>query len=274
MKWMRLEFRHRGGNYAASVDDYLGKGSDKKVSILPYKSAGIKIVLIVDYFINAKGYQFDMDDVQWKQYLATYRQNLEVVVLGLSGVVDVWQVWNEPDVNVPGYRPYLPEHRFAELLSISFEAIRKYSCKPIILGGLANGDFGTYLSKAIRNYKVNNGNFPFAAIALHPYGRGAKGIYNIFGPFDDFVTGYQKNALKPLGLNDIPIVISEAGTQEQDEKYHKAYVEAMYEEAFHLGLPFLTWFAWSDGMKPGFGLIKTNGAKRQSYEAFRTLKLN
>lgn len=274
IKWLRIEFKPFQKDYDKAIAGYLGE--DPTITITPlkkYKDAGLKIILIVDYMLYEKSYWPDMNKETWDLYFTNYKKNLTKITDKLDPFVDVWQIWNEPDHRVPGYEPYIAPSRYALLLSEFYNIIRPKSCAPIILGGLANGDGGTYIKKTIEEYQKLEGDFPFDAISIHPYGRGEDGLFENFGKLGDLINAYQTNAIDSNSLEgSVKIVITEVGLNASQDRNYKEYVIAMYKKSFELGLPFLTWFAWHDNMVDSWGMFRKDGSHRPSYEAFLELK--
>lgn len=185
----------------------------------------------------------------WAEMVAEYQHRY-------AGLVDAVQAANEPDIESPSSWTMSPDD-LNRLLSIAY---LQFSGVPIIGPGLASGN--PDWAKKI------NADF-ISAYAVHPYGRRPERD-NIawtetpgnFGYVGDLLDEYAKLG-KPLWVSEVGV-----STTQVTETFQARYCHAMMK---HLrdrkDTQAALWFAWSDQV-PGFGLTRSDGSKKPSWDAF------
>jgi hypothetical protein len=257
-RWVRIEWKHYEGGYAFY---------DSIIS--DYRSVGVKVLLLVDYTSpTAAKPASNASDATWNSYRAAFNATLSDLANHYRDSVDAWQVWNEQDLFAPGsgYDPGVPAHQYGYMLRDARPAIRAYSSRPIVTGGLASGD-ANYLG-TVRTYA--GGSLPVEYVAVHPYGQRAPDGWPDpgwgFGEMSDLFDRYLAYG-KPLW-------VSEIGTDTTDTGFQANYLENVYRLAsgeYANRVPVVFWFCWSDAMVPSFGVLYSNGAAKDAYSRYQWL---
>ncbi len=169
------------------------------------------------------------------------------------------------DLFDPGgaYDPGVPDYHFGTMLAGAADAIRLWSTRPIVAGGLASGN-PLYLQGA----SDAAGGLPTDAVGIHPYGQRAPddwpdpswGFGNMSALFDAYLVFGQ------------PLWVTEIGTI--DEPLQADYLENVYTLAAgpYAGLvPVVLWFCWSDAMVPPFGVLYADGTPKPSFDRYRAV---
>jgi hypothetical protein len=257
-RWVRVEWKHYEGGYA--FYDSIISG---------YRSAGLKVLLLVDYTSpTAAKPASNAGDSTWNSYRSAFNATLTDIANHYRDGVDAWQVWNEQDLSDPGsgYDPGVPAHQYGYMLRDAASIIRAYSGRPIVTGGLASGD-ANYLS-TVRAYA--GGSLPVDYVAVHPYGQRAPdnwpsstwGFGNMSDLFDRYLA-YGK-----------PLWVSEIGVNTSDNAFQANYLQNVYQLAsgeYAGRVPVVFWFCWSDAMVPPFGMLNASGAAKDAYYRYQWL---
>ncbi len=247
VRWVRIEWKADRG-YAFY---------DPVISV--HRAAGLRVLLLVDYCSVPGKPSFDAGETEWTSYVSVFTAGVEDIAMHYADGIDAWQIWNEPDLveAVPGYDPRVPADHFGVMLRDAVEAIRPYSTRPIVTGGLVSGD-ATYLTLA----RDAAGGLTVDSIGVHPYGQRAPDNWPKrkwgFGNMTDFFDRYLT-----FGL---PLWVSEIGTA--DQSVQADYLENVYtlvQDQYADEVPVVFWFCWSDGMVWPFGVLTTDGQPKDSY---------
>lgn len=260
VRWVRLEFKAFPDAYQ-QIDSY----------ITAYRSAGIRVLLIVDYSSYTHGGLgtpgVNGTDNEWDDYIAGFTVAVGELAAHYGNDVDAWQVWNEPDLLAcdPGvYDPCVPAHKYGPMLCAVQAAIGAHSHRPVVTAGLASGQ-PSFLSDAI---SAAGGTLCADAVAVHPYGQRAPDDWPDptwgFGNMSDLLTAYQAFG--------VPLWISEIGTDDQtNQADYLTNVYALIRGSFLQADPPVTrvfWFCWSDAMVLPHGLLDEAGDPKPSYTAY------
>lgn len=252
--WVRVEFKDNG--QGTNFNPFTWVLYD--AALRSYKSAGLKILLIIDYQ-TAQQVPWKQADAAWAAYAEVYASKLAAIASRYNGVVDKYEIWNEPDLS----QTNVPPQAYANLLFQAFQAVRvkANSQAGVVMGGLASGN-PSYVAQ-VRSSSPGQ-KLACTSIALHPYGQRPSNNWPSsswgFGTVAGLLQNY-KNV-----ESAIPYLISEVGTQDmtvQGEfpQHFFAAVEGLVEETI--------WFCWSDGMVSPFGLLATNGQQKPSYGNYK-----
>jgi hypothetical protein len=253
VRWVRIEWKaHLGfGFYDAIVSSY--------------RAAGLRVLLLVDYASVPGKPGSNAGDADWLSYLSSFAEGVRNLAEHYRDGVDAWQIWNEPDLFHPGtgYDPGVPAQHFGAMLRRSVEAIRPYSIRPIVTGGLASGDPG-YLASA----RDAAGGLPVDAIGVHPYGQRAPDDW----PNPSWGFGNMSDLFDRYLVFGLPLWVTEIGTV--DESVQAAYLENVFSlvrDEYSGRVPVVLWFCWSDGMVPPFGIVTSAGEPKPAYHQYRAI---
>jgi len=253
VRWLRIEWKARGG-YA--LYDPL---------IASYRSAGLRVMLILDYTTAEPKPPFNASDATWRSYLAAFNAAVSELARHYGNGVDAWQIWNEPDLfaPVPGYDPGVPAHHFGAMLRDSVTAIRPHSSRPIVTGGLASGDPG-YLSRA----RDAVGGLTVDAVGVHPYGQRAPDNW----PHPNWGFGNMSALLDRYLAFGFPLWVTEINTDQQSiQADYLENVYALIRDEYPERVPIVFWFCWSDGMVFPFGVVDSAGRPKSSYFRYQAI---
>jgi hypothetical protein len=253
-RWTRVEYKsHLGTAFY-----------DARIAAL--RSAGLKVLLIVDYASVPGKPSGTGTDAQWSAYLASFGSGLRTLASHYGNGVDAWQIWNEPDLPPqPGYDVYMPARHFGIMLRDSVSTLRQFSTRPIVTAGLASGDPG-YLAQA----RDAAAGLTVDAVAVHPYGQRAPdnwpnaswGFGNMSALFDRYLV---------FGK---PLWVSEIGVNTTDQAFEATYLKNVYDLArdrYAGRVVVVFWFCWSDGMVPPFGILDANQNPKPAYYQYRAI---
>jgi len=241
--WVRIEYRDGSANTDISESLAIYKHALKS-----YRDAHVNTLLIVDYatYPNAK------DNVD------QFVDRVKKINQELGKYVGAYEIWNEPDL--ASMYP-LTSSEFANIVNKIGAVVPQ---KKIVLGGFASDD-PNYLKDALNEITVN-----YRAIGIHPYLK----LINYKPPgipganYSD-KSGDMRTSIA-LYHNIDPskeIWITEIGTDVS--AVQADYLNLIYgEPSIQSSVKVIMWFAWSDGMVRGFGVLDSNGKPKSSYEAY------
>jgi len=250
VRWVRVEWKATHG--LAFYDE----------AIAAYRDAGLEVLLIVDYASVPPKPRSDAGDATWVAYLQTFTTRLRDLAAHYRDSVDAWQIWNEPDLFDPGgaYDPGVPARHFGAMLRDGVAAIRPYSSRLVVTGGLASGNPG-YLRAA----RDAVGGLFVDAVAVHPYGQRAPDGW----PRSDWGFGDMSGLFDAYLVFGLPLWVSEIGTI--DEPLQAQYLENVYRlarDSYSGRVQTVFWFCWSDGMVPPFGILRSSGEPKPAYDRY------
>jgi len=255
VRWLRIEWKTDPGYpfYDARIADY--------------RSAGLKVMLLVDYASVPPKPDWDAGDADWIAYLARFNAGLQDLAVHYGDGVDAWQIWNEPDLMAPvaGYDPGVPAHHYGIMLRDAVTTIRAHSTRPVVSGGLASAN-SDYLTQAINAAGGLTADF----VAVHPYGRQAPDGW----PSSSWGFGRMSDLFDRYLAFGKPLWVTEAGINDGDTSIYAQYLENVYALARdqYPGLvQKIFWFCWSDGMVPPFGLLDGLGNPKDTYYAYQSI---
>jgi hypothetical protein len=242
-------------------------------------NAGLKTVLVFTHqtFGEGQGYNWgQMSSGRWRDLTRKYAEMVGQIAAQFknTGLVYAYQIWNEQDTDPEHYRAAVPVPAadYAHLLTETIRAIRAVDSETLIItGGHVSGpDLGSAYAQATIN-AMPSGVRP-DGIAFHPYGNGPAGSpYTVFATLDGVIRKFARV------LPDKPVWITEWGVLDRQNDTTIAGPVSQYASGF---LNIITrefpgqvacaiWYAWSDGMDNGYGLVKKDGsAKQPLYDTF------
>jgi len=241
--WVRIEYRDGSAN-----EDISESLSIYKHALKSYRDAGINTLLIVDYatYPNAK------DNID------KFVDRVGKIDQELGKYVNAYEIWNEPDL---AHMYPLTSSEFANIVNKIGAVVPQ---KKLVLGGFASGD-PSYLEDALDEITVS-----YRAIGIHPY---LKLINNKPPGIPGAIYGDKSGDMRTLITlyrNIDPskqIWITEIGTDVS--AVQADYLNLIYgEPSIQSSVAVIMWFAWSDNMVRGFGVLDSNHSPKASYDAY------
>jgi hypothetical protein len=255
VRWVRMEWKSA---YGHSFYDPL---------IAAYRAAGVNVLLLVDYASTTSPPKPAClaPDADWTTYRGAFTSAVSGLAAHYGDGVDAWEIWNEPDIcATTGYDPGVPAAHFGLMLRDAVEAIRPWSTRPILSGGIKTGDT-RYLASA----RTAAGGLTVDAVGVHPYERRAPDGWTSTPSDQGNMSAYFDAYLGAFGL---PLWVTEVNTNlldRQAEYLQNVFVLAGGRYAGQV--PVVLWFCWSDGMVPPFGLLGASGTQKPAYTRYQLL---
>ncbi len=251
-----------------------------KPFIEPYVRAGMKVCMVFTHQLYGEGAGYvweSMDTNRWNNLIpkfADFARRAAQKFAG-SGLVHVYQIWNEQDTEQGKGRAAvpIPSGDYANMLAQTIRAIRSVDpTTQIISGGHTRGPQagGAY---ARRTIAALPGDVRLDGLAVHPYGRGVAGNpYSNFGPLtEDLDTMIGILPGKPIWYTEWGAL----GFQFNDSvsgaiaDYAQGFVNIIKSPKYAGKVAAAMWYAWADGMDDGYGLVNRNGQPRNPlYDRF------
>ncbi|MEO8393357.1 MAG: C39 family peptidase [Chloroflexota bacterium] len=252
VKWVRLVFNaepHSGKSfdqlcafYDSVIDTYAGNGLNiRTLFVLNHQIA-------LDIRRGANG------EIS-QNYIDRFATRCGEIALRFRGKGVAYEIWNEQDLGSDSAAPVRSDV-FKNLLAAVCQKIKDADPDAKrIFGGLASGNAIQYL----KDCRDAQGHLPVHAIGIHPYTKfydstslasDLKNISNIFG-LHIWLTEFDDGGITP------------------DVEQRAAASLRTYAQILPSVVDVALWYGWSDGMKPGFGLLKGDGNRKQPvYDAF------
>lgn len=229
-----------------------------------YRAAGILSLVILHYdtFPGKPGYE--ADDQEWAIYTDYFVSRAGQI----AGSLGAWcyQVWNEPDLApAPGYEPSLREAVYGTILHRAYSVIRTVSPAGVIGAGLASGD-PAYWQRVL----ASQPGVPLVDVnAVHPYGQRPEPDWPApgwgFGYVGDLIDRYRDAWPGPLW-------ITESGVKDVSDETQAEYLSRFYatiRREFTGAVWEVSWFCYSDGMVPPYGLVRSDSTRKPAWTAYR-----
>jgi len=244
-----------------------------------YKRAGYKVAFTTSHQTYGEGIRNfwpwnQMTDEKWDQLIAVLNDMMAKIAKQwvLTGLVDVWQIWNEQDAgpNATSSAP-MAAHNYAKMLRGNIQAIRSVDPNVTIItgghtGGPGNG--ANYATQAINSLPVS---LRPDGVALHPYGRGIYPgpPYAIFGHIDESINAYSKVMPgKPVWITEWGVLDRSGDPAEYVTKYALDFIRHI--KTNHPDkVATMIWYAWAESMHNGYGLVdRLSNPRSPLYEQF------
>ena len=244
-----------------------------------YTNAGYKVILVFTHQTYGEGQNYvwhQMNTDRWRELTALYADMCRRIAAQFAGtnLVYAYQIWNEQDTAPEHVRAAvgMPTRDYAHLLTETVRAIRTVDRQvKIITGGHVGGPVSG------RNYAVSTlSQMPSDShpdgIAFHPYGRGPSGSpFSIFGPINESVQNYSTVMPgKPLWITEWGILDRQGDNSivGQATQYASGFINIIRDQ-YPGKVACAVWYAWSDGMDNGYGMVMGNGQPKQPlYDTF------
>lgn len=229
-----------------------------------YRKAGYRVVFTTSHQTYGEGKaEFwpwsQMTDAKWEVLIARFADMMAKIAAQWSarGLVDAWQIWNEPDslsgvASVP-----LPARNYGLMFDRVYRAIRGAdSGVQVITAGFNSGPqrgsaYARGMLAAMPDDVRPDG------LAFHPYGRGVSGhpYYAMFGHIDESVWAYSSVLPnKPLWITEWGVLDRPDDDPAQIARYATDMIRYLKRQ-YPGRIATLIWYAWAQGMHNGFGLV-------------------
>jgi len=254
VRWVRLEWKAAQGY---SFYDPI---------IAAYRAAGVNVLLLVDYASTGPSKPACLaPTAAWTTYRGTFTSAVSQLAAHYGDGVDAWEIWNEPDIcATTGYDPGVPAAHFGLMLRDAVDAIRPFSTRPIVSGGIKTGDT-SYLASA----RSAAGALTVDAVGVHPYEQRAPDGWTSTPSDQGDMSAYFDAYLGAFGL---PLWVTEVNTNLLDRQTeYLQNVLVLAGGRYEGQVPVVLWFCWSDGMVTPFGLLDTSGMQKPAYNRYQQL---
>ena len=282
--WVRVKFNV---SYNPENDSYGNRDIEAAYRrylphIEAYANAGIRVLMVFTHQLYGEGAGFnwpEMNRERWRQHVPTYADFAKQVAAKFVGtnLVHAYQIWNEQDTRPEHARAAvpIPASDYGYMLTETIRAMHTVDQKtPIITGGHTTGpQAGSQYARL--TLAAMPADVRPDGIAVHPYGRGQRGHrFSVFGSLSETIDNYS------TVLPDKPIWITEWGVLDHQGRSDVLADVADYAVGFmdiarntYTGkIAACVWYAWSDGMDNGFGLVDFDGNPKPDFnERWRTL---
>ncbi len=236
-----------------------------------YREAGYRVVFTTSHQTYGEGKaEFwpwsQMTDAKWRVLIGRFADMMAEISAQWAGrgLVDAWQVWNEPDslsgvASVP-----LSASNYGIMFDQVYWAIRSAdSAVPIITAGFNSGPhrgsaYARQMLAAMPDDVRPDG------LAFHPYGRGVSGHphYAMFGHIDESVWSYSSVLPdKPLWITEWGVLDRPNDNPAQIARYATEMIRYLKRQ-YPGRIATLIWYAWAQGMHNGFGLVDASSNPR------------
>lgn len=236
-----------------------------------YRAAGYRIVVTTSHQTYGEGKnEFwpweQMTDAKWQRLIVRFADMMHDISAQWAGrdLISAWQIWNEPDslsrvASVP-----LRARNYGLMFRDVKRAIRSADSRvQIITAGFNSGPGrGSAYARAMLRGLPDDAKPD--GLAFHPYGRGVNGhpYYSMFGHIDESVWAY--SGVMP----DKPLWITEWGVLDRGNdnpadiaRYALNFIRYLKRQ-YPGRIAVMIWYAWSQGMHNGYGLVDQHGKPR------------
>jgi hypothetical protein len=264
--WVRLGYNVSAGRGSTDINAAFNRYAPL---LERYRRAGYRVILTTSHQTYGEGAGFvwpTMSAEQWRHLIDTFADMAYRIARQYSnrGLVDVWQVWNEPDAHAATTASVpMPADVYRQMLRQVVPAMRAGDAEALVITGGLTGTQGgeAYARQAL------NGLTPDAlpdGIAIHPYGRSPRRSdkYGHFGNIDAWLQGYL-NVLpgRQLWITEWGVLDAPNENPRDIGDYAVAVIEHV-KKNYRDQVAALVWYAWAQGMHNGYGLVDERQAPR------------
>ncbi|MEM6281621.1 MAG: M23 family metallopeptidase [Chloroflexota bacterium] len=241
--------------------------------------AGKKVMIVYTHQTYGEGAGFvwpQMNPSRWRELSSLFSDFVRQIAQRHRGQIAAHQIWNEQDAG-PNARASvpIPPADYGGILSSAIQAIRSVDATtPILTGGHNSGPFnGSNYARTTLN------NMPASVrpdgIAFHPYGRGpdVTSKYAIFGSIDDSITAFY-NVLpgKRVWITEWGVLNARGEPAGDINAYASSFLRHI-QQTQPDKVATAIWYAWSDTMDNGYGLVGTNDQPKQPlFSSYTSIK--
>lgn len=265
IRLMRREVSSTGGGwaYASSLQEDV---AFYEQLVRSYAEMGVRSVVVLNQQWYGDGLNTPWSgSVSWRSYLTDYRVAVRPLVEALRPYRPVYQVWNEPDAEVPHSSVKLDPDVWYEVHKEISAELRGHE---VWLAGLCSGaqQQVDYFRRAVRN-----GLLRFDLFQTHLYGQWPNKNQQLqeasrrvstawFGYLADAINVIRKLAI-PWGTSEMGVAEDHPFSSSQYADIARFYAES-YEMYVRMGAKNVTFWAWSDTNRNG-GMLDAQGRAKQ-----------
>jgi hypothetical protein len=253
---------------------------------------GMKILGLIDYQSVSSE---NSDEWGTDSFRAKFVQRVEEIITHFHNrpnPIKHWEIWNEPDLDVPGFDARIEPEPYGQILVETYQAIKAIDPEAVVvLGGISpkgfqytsNYLYDIYNASSIETFYSINGYYPFDVVAVHPYPEtfidpdpiqpGQRGL-------DDVLNDRVKIYMDYYGDGDKPVWLTEMGwnSDHVSRQYQANYLKSSYE-LIDREVPYVEryfWFKYEDFIiNPDYpdywGLVTQTYERKPAWEAYRQL---
>ncbi len=253
-QWVRFVYEP---NHFSDKATYEQRFAD---AVNTYSRAGIDVIVVLNQDSTPNlSYTDNVADLTQNNYINSFADTAKFLATTYRGKISGYEVWNEENAKSEASIQIDPS-QYATLLASTYNSIKSNDPNSkVVIGGIIGGEPG-YLQNILNNF-TDKSNLPFDGIGVHPYDPvPANSAAMLLSYFD-----LARQTGKPLW-------VTEVGWQgDQNPESQAAYIRDIY--AFAKDHPEvianMMWYAWSDSINPGFGVIGEDGKAKISFQAFQ-----
>jgi len=204
------------------------------------KKQGRKIIGLLGYtpFYFYKG---KLKDYVSKENMPLYLRYVEETVHRYKGQVDVWCIWNEPNITFWDGK----DSEFYELTKLTTEKIREIDPDAFIIGGAFWRSPAGFIKKM---YKAGGFN-GLDALAFHPYAVNPSDCMDVIDKFTKILSEINYN--EPVWITEVGYPTGGWYPTKVNQKKYPVFIVKTITGAAARGVRVLLWYQILDSINPG-----------------------
>jgi hypothetical protein len=261
--WVRMGYNVSAGRGSTDIRAAYDRYAPLAES---YVKAGYKVMFTTSHQTygeaNINKLWRDLTPNDWSNLINTFADMMYNIARQWAGkgLVDVWQVWNEPDGELNAEASVvLRPATYREMLIKVVPRIRAGDSEAIVLtGGLTGTQSGDAYAREVL------ANLPKDAepdgIAIHTYGRSPRpnDPFGAYGHIDDVLNAYLSILPnKPVWITEWGVLNAPFYAPNVIGDYAMAKISHV-KKKYGSRVPALIWYAWAEGMHNGYGIVDAN----------------
>ncbi len=270
MGWVR--FGYNVSNFKGSTDIQAAYNRYAPLAE-SYVRAGYKVMFTTSHQTYGEANNFhtpwpQINAQQWTTIIDKFSDLMYLIARQWAGkgLIEAWQVWNEPDGDLRAEASAIMKPiTYRELLMKSVPKIRAGDPNILVLtGGLTGTQSGDqYIKDALKNLPQDA--IP-DGISIHPYGRSprANDPLGHFGHIDQVLDAYLAILPgKPVWITEWGVLGAPGVASSAIGDYAMSFI-AHVKKKYGDKVPSMIWYAWAEGMHNGYGIVDSNENERPS----------
>jgi len=231
------------------------------------KKQGKKIVAVLGYSADYLYPKRKAKKYISPENMSLFLRYVEETVRHYKGQVDVWSIWNEP--NITFWRG--TDSEFYELTKLASERIRKTDPDAYIVGGVFWRSPTNFIKKM-----YNTGSFKeLDGIAFHPYAVNPSDCMNVYDKFSKILS--ETNFNWPIWITEVGYPTGGWYPTKVNQKKYPVFIVKTLTGAAARGARALLWYQLFDSINPGefsidsedhFGLIYKDFSRKPGSWAY------